>query len=111
MKKHLVASDLYICTSKFEASPVAVWEAMSVGLPVISTDVGDLKRANDIFDCCLIVEKREATIFASQIVSLLKSRATMQTLGQNGLDFVSSTKNISTISKKTIEAYRFAEKT
>ena len=35
--------DLYLCTSKFESSPIAVWEAMALGIPIISTDVGDVK--------------------------------------------------------------------
>lgn len=40
----LKASDIYICSSVSEASPIAVWEAMSMELPVISTDVGDVSR-------------------------------------------------------------------
>lgn len=39
----LAAADFYICTSRNEASPISVWEAMVAGLPVVSTDVGDLK--------------------------------------------------------------------
>lgn len=35
--------DLYLCASKFESSPISVWEAMSLGMPIVSTDVGDVK--------------------------------------------------------------------
>jgi len=34
--------DIYLCTSKYESSPVSVWEAMSMGKPIVSTDVGDV---------------------------------------------------------------------
>jgi glycosyltransferase involved in cell wall biosynthesis len=34
--------DLYICTSRFESSPISVWEALAMKKPVISTDVGDV---------------------------------------------------------------------
>lgn len=34
--------DLYLCTSLAESSPIAVWEAMSMSVPVVSTDVGDV---------------------------------------------------------------------
>lgn len=34
--------DMYLCTSVAESSPIAVWEALSMGLPVVSTDVGDV---------------------------------------------------------------------
>lgn len=31
----------YLCTSYNESSPLAVWEAMAMGLPIMTTDVGD----------------------------------------------------------------------
>lgn len=38
----LERSDIYLCTSIAESSPLSVWEAMSMGKPVVSTDVGDV---------------------------------------------------------------------
>ena len=37
--KHI---DIYMCTSLFESSPLSVWEAMAMELPIITTDVGDV---------------------------------------------------------------------
>jgi len=34
--------DIYICSSLSESSPISVWEAMSMGKPIVSTDVGDV---------------------------------------------------------------------
>ena len=42
IKSILKSSDIYVCSSNSEASPVAVWEAMSMKVPVVSTDVGDV---------------------------------------------------------------------
>ena len=36
-------SSIYICSSLNESSPMAVWEAMSSGLPIITTPCGDIK--------------------------------------------------------------------
>jgi len=36
--------DIYFCSSVSESSPIAVWEAMAKGLPIVSTDVGDVKK-------------------------------------------------------------------
>ena len=36
--------DVYVCSSNFESSPQAVWEAMSMSKAVISTNVGDVSK-------------------------------------------------------------------
>ena len=35
--------DIFVMTSKFEAGPMTLFEAMSMSKPIISTDVGDVK--------------------------------------------------------------------
>lgn len=35
--------DVYLCTSESESSPISVWEAMASGLPIVATDVGDVR--------------------------------------------------------------------
>ena len=49
----LTDADVYVCSSNFESSPIAVWEAMVNGTMVITTDVGDVRS---------IVEKNNAGI-------------------------------------------------
>ena len=36
--------DLYLSTSYTESSPISIWEAMSMGKTIVSTDVGDVAR-------------------------------------------------------------------
>ena len=40
----LKAADIFVFTSLSEASPLAVWEAMAMELPIVSTDVGDVAK-------------------------------------------------------------------
>ncbi len=42
VKSVLAACDIYFCSSLAEASPMSVWEAMSMGKPIVSTSVGDV---------------------------------------------------------------------
>jgi glycosyltransferase involved in cell wall biosynthesis len=34
--------DIYVCTSRFESSPISVWEALAMANPVVAFDVGDV---------------------------------------------------------------------
>lgn len=38
----LKAADIFVCASISESGPMSVWEAMSMGKPIVSTDVGDV---------------------------------------------------------------------
>ncbi len=40
----LKSADIYVCASVTEASPISVWEAMSMEKAIVSTDVGDVPR-------------------------------------------------------------------
>ena len=42
IKGLLKVIDVYLCSSLAESSPVAVWEAMAMGKPIVSTNVGDV---------------------------------------------------------------------
>lgn len=42
IKELLKTIDIYFCSSISESSPIAVWEAMAMGKPVVSTAVGDV---------------------------------------------------------------------
>lgn len=44
VKSILREQDIYICSSIAEASPTSVWEAMSMSLPIVATDVGDVSK-------------------------------------------------------------------
>lgn len=63
--------DFYVCSSIREASPMAVWEAMATGLPIVSTDVGDVEIIVEKYQCGIVVPTHNGHDLASAIQSLI----------------------------------------
>ena len=56
------AADVLLLTSKWEGSPIVVKEALAAGLPVVSTDVGDVKELLSGVDGCYVTGSTESDI-------------------------------------------------
>jgi glycosyltransferase involved in cell wall biosynthesis len=64
--------DIFINTTNFDNTPVSVMEAMALGLPVVSTNVGGIPfLINDKVDG-LLVEKSNSKDMTKAIISILK---------------------------------------
>ena len=44
IKKFIELMNIIVCTSRAESFPLSICEAMSMGKPIVSTDVGDIKK-------------------------------------------------------------------
>ena len=70
--KLMNTADLLLMTSLSEGSPQAVKEAMACNLPVVSTDVGDVRQLLEGVKDCYISETRKAEELAKCVVRSLK---------------------------------------
>ena len=98
-------SDIYVCSSNFEASPMAVWEAMSSGLPVISTDVGDIKKIFSEHDCGVCVPTSAPDKLADALQSLLTQPERMQYYSRKGRETAKNLFDINNVKKQYISFY------
>lgn len=55
---YMNVSEVLLMTSEWEASPVTIREALACNLPVVSTDVGDVRLLVEPIDGCFVVEDR-----------------------------------------------------
>ena len=74
--------DIYVCSSRAESSPISVWEAMGMGRPVVSTDVGDVPLyVRDGYNGFIVdVENSEA--LAERLATLITNEDTRLEFGR-----------------------------
>lgn len=104
VKLHLKKNaDLYLCVSKQESSPVSIWEALSIGIPLVSTDVGDLNIFNKKYNFGYILNNNDPKIFSKYILQFLEDDQKKKILSKNAVNFSLNEIDIKKISS-SIEA-------
>ena len=99
----LSSFDVFLCTSKFEASPTAVWEAMASGLPIIANEVGDIPLFMDA-RCGFLIGVDDAVGTADAMTRLALDGNLRGELGANCRE-MSQRFSASSISRQTCDFY------
>lgn len=76
--------DIFINTTDYDNQPVSVIEAMAMGLPVISTNVGGIPFLIDDGNNGLLVPRNDADKFVKEIERLLTDNELVSKLSDNG---------------------------
>jgi glycosyltransferase involved in cell wall biosynthesis len=80
----LSAIDLFVLTSNNEASPVSILEAMSMGLPVVATDVGSVSENVRVGETGYLAPAGNSDLLAQFCLQALEDRQLCASLGRNG---------------------------
>jgi len=83
---YIANSDLLICSSRDGTGPLVVYEAMSLGKPVISTPHGAIPEIIIHGENGLIVENENSNQLSKEIARLLLDKKQIEKLGRNALD-------------------------
>jgi glycosyltransferase involved in cell wall biosynthesis len=76
--------NVFINTTNFDNMPVSVLEAMALGLPIVSTNVGGLSYLLEDNDTALLVDKGHTSQMTVAIMELKENVELYQKLSQNG---------------------------
>lgn len=101
----LAASDLYVSASHWEGLPVAMLEAMSAGLPVAATGVGDVPVVLTS-QTGVVVPPKEPVRLAEAIIQLLDNYEHLPTMGAAARAHVTRHYNTSVWLNKLLDLYQ-----
>ncbi len=99
------AFDIAALPSRNEGLPVAILEAMSVGLPVVATSVDGIPEAVIDGDCGYLVPAEDPAALADRLVTLLESDELRSTMGARGRERVLAEFTFPVQAQKYAEVY------
>lgn len=105
LKKNYLSSDVVIIPSLMEATSLAAMEAMSCGLPVISTNVGGMPEIVSEGYTGWLLEKENSSKLASLMKNIINNEFNILKLGENAKKFVHENKSWEKIAKETNKIY------
>jgi glycosyltransferase involved in cell wall biosynthesis len=82
--------DVFALTSDTEQMPNSILEAMSAGLPVVATDVGDIRQMVAPDNAAFIVPRESETEFTDALLRLLRDGVQRAKIGDNNRQRVRS---------------------
>ncbi|MGH2793162.1 MAG: glycosyltransferase family 4 protein [Actinomycetota bacterium] len=81
-------SDVFCLPSWFEAMPLSILEAMASGLPVVATDVGDVRRIVEHGVTGSVVPPKRPDLLAEALAELLTDASKRRAMGDAGRKLV-----------------------
>lgn len=106
LMKFLRIADIYVLPSFVEGLPISLLEAMSLGIPSISTNVYAIPEAIKNGETGILIEPGDSTALADAIESLKNDENLRKKLGQNGREWVLANFNEKTVAEIAFQGYR-----
>lgn len=80
--------NVFINTTHFDNTPVSVIEALCLGLPVITTNVGGIPFLLESYKNAVLVEDGDSEAMSNAVLELIQDEETRNALSQNGRKYV-----------------------
>ena len=102
----LNSADICVFTSISEASPTAIWEALAVGVPVVTTDVGSVRQFIQDGVSGFIVPVADTDSIVSRIEVLLNNTEIRQNFSRNGREIAVTNLDLTSAARKHLNIYK-----
>jgi len=102
--------DCFVLCSEVESLPLSIREAMSMGLPVIATDVGGVREAVIQGITGLVVPSKNPGLLAAAMIQIAENKELRNVLGNNGLELCRTNFELGNWLQKTQETFNIVLK-
>lgn len=102
----LSSADIYVCSSIKEASPLSVWEAMSMAMPIVSTDVGDVPRFVVDGESGRIVPPADSVALTDAIAWMIDNQSAALEYGRRAREVAIQELDIAIVAEKHRQCYQ-----
>lgn len=106
VRKYLIASDIYLMTSKHEGIPITTIEAMACKTPCILYDVPGLRDFNNEYECALIVKPQQNELLSGVLHLITSSHEQRKKRVENAYDLVTRKFFMPTNTEKIYNLYK-----
>ena len=93
VKSIMKTFDLVLFSSDWEGMPLAMWEAMSAGVPVVSSDVGGVREILEGEKCGKVYDRRNVNEAVTVLDSLLNDTSLRESMAFNARSAIESKYN------------------
>lgn len=102
VNKYLVNSDVFMLISNYEGLPVSIIEALSVGLPIVASDVGGVSELVIEGVNGVLVPKKDSLVLSKILIRLATgSDYDLVSMGRKSREMFEESFNVSIMAKKT----------
>ncbi len=102
----LAACDGFVLSSTFEGLPIAMLEAMAVGLPVVATDVGGIAQVVRPGETGFLVPSGDVVTLRDSILQMIEAPDKARELGENGRRLVERNHSFESMMGHLMPLYR-----
>lgn len=102
----LQSADIFVFTSVSESGPAAVWEAMSMGKAIVTTDVGSVSQYIEVGVSGFIVTIKDVKALCEKVNLLLDDPALRQKMGANARIVAQKKLDVTIAAEKHASFYR-----
>jgi glycosyltransferase involved in cell wall biosynthesis len=99
--------DVFVLPSLTEGTPMALLEAMAIGLPVIASDVGGVPELVENGVSGFLIPPGDSAALAEKLSTLCRNRSVRETLGQAAINATKNHCNVLDWSRQIEKEYEF----